>query len=107
VFSSLDPERIQTTASTPWGVRALKQYLIFGRTGNLQQAADGGDQPTNDFERAVGDALKDSGYDVVPQMGVAGFFIDLGVRPNQDRLCSASNATVPAIIPACIVSPSR
>jgi very-short-patch-repair endonuclease len=80
VFSSLDPERIQTTASTPWGVRALKQYLIFARTGILQQADDGGDQPANDFERSVGDALKEKGYDVVPQIGVAGFFIDLGVK---------------------------
>ncbi len=33
VFSSLDPERIQTTSNSPWGLRALKQYLIFARTG--------------------------------------------------------------------------
>jgi very-short-patch-repair endonuclease len=80
VFSSLDPERIQTTANSPWGVRALKQYLIYARTGILQQADEGLDQVTNDFERSVGDALKEKGYDVVPQIGVAGFFIDLGVR---------------------------
>ncbi|MGA3241825.1 MAG: AAA domain-containing protein [Bryobacteraceae bacterium] len=80
VFSSLDPERIQTTANSPWGVRALKQYLIFARTGILQQADDGMDQPTNDFERSVGAVLKENGYDVVAQVGVAGFFIDLGVK---------------------------
>ena len=80
VFSSLDPERIQTTANSPWGVRALKQYLIFARTGILQQADDGGDQPTNDFERSVGTVLKENGYEIVPQVGVAGFFVDLGVK---------------------------
>ena len=80
VFSSLDPERIQTTANSPWGVRALKQYLIFARTGVLQQADEGTGQPTNDFERSIGAVLKEKGYDVVPQVGVAGFFIDLGVR---------------------------
>ena len=80
VFSSLDPERIQTTANSPWGVRALKQYLIFARTGVLQQGDEGTDQPTNDFERSIGAVLKEKGYDVVPQVGVAGFFIDLGVR---------------------------
>src|SRR5713101_8404926 len=80
VFSSLDPERIQTTASSPWGLRALKQYLIFARTGILQQADDGLDQPTNDFERSVGAVLQEKGYEVVPQVGVAGFFIDLGVK---------------------------
>lgn len=80
VFSSLDPERIHTTANSPWGVRALKQYLMFARTGVLNQADEGTDQPTNDFERSVGAVLKAKGYDVVPQVGVAGFFIDLGVR---------------------------
>jgi very-short-patch-repair endonuclease len=80
VFSSLDPERIQTTANSPWGVRALKKYLIFARTGVLQDEAGGTGQPTNDFERSIGGVLKENGYDVVPQVGVAGFFIDLGVR---------------------------
>jgi very-short-patch-repair endonuclease len=62
-------------------VRALKQYLIYARTGILQQAAEEeGDQPTNDFERSVGTVLKEKGYEVVPQVGVAGFFIDLGVK---------------------------
>jgi very-short-patch-repair endonuclease len=80
VFSSLDPDRIQTTANSPWGLRALKQYLIFARTGILQQPNDGLEQPTNDFERSVGTVLKEKGYDVVAQVGVAGFFIDLGVK---------------------------
>jgi very-short-patch-repair endonuclease len=80
VFSSLDPDRIYTTANSPWGVRALKQYLIFARTGILQQADEGADQPTNDFERCVGAVLKENGYEVAPQVGVAGFFVDLGVK---------------------------
>jgi hypothetical protein len=80
VFSSLDPERIHATANSPWGVRALKQYLIFARDGILQQADDGSEQPANDFERSVGSVLKEKGYQVVHQVGVAGFFIDLAVR---------------------------
>jgi very-short-patch-repair endonuclease len=81
VFSSLDPERMQTTANSPWGVRALKQYLIYARTGVLQQPEErSGDQETNDFEVSVGAVLKEKGYQVVPQVGVAGFFIDLGVK---------------------------
>jgi len=80
VYSSLDPERIQTTASSPWGVRALKEYLIFARTGILDQADEGVEQPTNDFELSVGAVLKENGYQVAAQVGVAGFFIDLGVK---------------------------
>jgi very-short-patch-repair endonuclease len=80
VFSSLDPDRLQTTANSPWGLRALKQYLVFARSGILQQPDQGTEQETNDFERAVGAILKEKGYEVVPQVGVAGFFIDLGVK---------------------------
>jgi very-short-patch-repair endonuclease len=79
VFSSLDPDRIQATGTSA-GVRVLKQYLTFARTGVLDTPNDGGDQPTNDFERSVGAVLKESGFDVVPQVGVAGFFVDLAVR---------------------------
>jgi very-short-patch-repair endonuclease len=80
VFSSLDPDKIHTAANSPWGIRALKEYLIYARSGFLQQADDGLSQETNDFERAVGAVLKEKGYDVVPQVGVAGFFIDLAVK---------------------------
>ena len=80
VFSSLDPGRIQTTPNSPWGVRALKQYLIFARTGILQQPDEGQEQPTNDFERSVGAVLKERRYDIAAQVGVAGFFIDLAVK---------------------------
>lgn len=80
VFSSLDPDRISTSGSSPWGLRALKRYLTFARTGVLETPDDGVEQPTNDFERSVGGVLKENGFDVVPQVGVAGFFIDLAVR---------------------------
>jgi very-short-patch-repair endonuclease len=80
VFSSLDSEKIQTTGSSAWGLRALKQYLTFARTGILDVADDGGSQPSNDFERSVGAVLKDKGFEVVPKVGVAGFFIDLAVK---------------------------
>ena len=80
VISSIDPERIQTTETTSWGVRALKKYLQFARSGILQQPDQGGDQPANDFEESVGMVLKEHGYEVVPQVGVAGFFIDLAVK---------------------------
>jgi very-short-patch-repair endonuclease len=80
VFSSLDPDKIQTTPNSPWGLRVLKQYLNFARSGILEGPDHGLDQPTNDFEMSVGAVLKEKGLDVVPQVGVAGFFIDLGIR---------------------------
>lgn len=101
VFSSLDPDKIQAGPGSAWGLRALKQYLIFARSGVLDTADDGGEQPSNDFERSVGAVLKDMGFDVVPQVGVAGFFIDLAVK-HPRRLAATSwvsSATVQRIIP--------
>ncbi|MEX2304320.1 MAG: AAA domain-containing protein, partial [Bryobacterales bacterium] len=80
VFSSLDPDRILATDTSAWGLRALKQYLAFARSGVLQSANSRGGEAANDFERAVGAVLKEHGYSVVPQLGVAGFFIDLAIR---------------------------
>lgn len=80
VFSSLEPDKIQTGPGSAWGLRALKQYLIFARSGILETADEGSQQATNDFERCVGAVLKERSFEVVPQVGVAGFFIDLAVK---------------------------
>jgi hypothetical protein len=80
VFSSLDPDRIQTDGSSSRGVRALKRYLSFAKTGILDAADDTTGRPTNAFEESVGTILKDGGFEVVHEVGVAGFFIDVGVR---------------------------
>jgi very-short-patch-repair endonuclease len=80
VFSSLDPDKIQVNASSAWGLRAFKQYLTFARTGVLQTPEVGGRESETDFERAVGTVLKERGYAVDVQVGVAGFFIDLAVQ---------------------------
>jgi very-short-patch-repair endonuclease len=80
VFSSLDPDRIQAEAGSSFGLRALKKYLTFAKTGILEAPDEGADQPTNDFERSVRNVLQEKGFDAVPQIGVAGFFVDLAVR---------------------------
>ena len=80
VFSSLQPSNIITDGSS-WGVRALKQYLEFAKSGSIRDVPNnsGGDADS-DFEISVAHVIKGAGYDVVPQVGVAGFFIDMGVR---------------------------
>ena len=81
VFSSLDPDMIRSEPSTPWGVRALKGYMQFAKNGITARAeVSPGAEPSNEHEAAVGGVLKAQGYDVVPQVGVSGYFIDLAVR---------------------------
>ncbi len=80
VFSSMLYSQIQEQPGSAWGVRALKSYLEYAQTGLLEQAQFTGREPDSDFEIEVADVLRARGYDVVAQIGVAGFFIDLAVK---------------------------
>jgi hypothetical protein len=80
VFSSLRPEDIVVDNKTPEGTRALRNYLEYARTGVLPVERETGLPPDSDFEIAVMDALMGRGYEVEPQLGVAGFRIDIGVK---------------------------
>lgn len=63
------------------GVKALHDYLAFAETGALPAAGRETGRPADSpFEQAVAAVLRDRGYDVANQVGVAGYFIDLGVR---------------------------
>lgn len=79
LFTSLSASDVQLSEHSNWGVRALKGYLEFAATGRLEAGTNGG-EPENDFELSVAEALQAQGYRVVPQVGVAGFRIDLGVE---------------------------
>jgi hypothetical protein len=80
VFSSMRPEDIVVDARTPEGTRALRDYLEFARTGILPIERETGLPPESDFEVAVIDVLRGKGFEVTPQLGVAGFRIDIAVR---------------------------
>jgi very-short-patch-repair endonuclease len=80
VFCSFDSDRIKVEPTSKWGVRALKSYLAYAQTGNLILPTITNREPDSDFEIAVAAAMRDRGYEVVPQVGVAGYFIDLAVR---------------------------
>lgn len=84
LFTSLQPGDILVDAHSSRGVRALHDYLSYVRDGILDGPRPGDREPDSDFEIAVADILRNAGYEVVPQLGVAGFFIDLAVRnPNR------------------------
>ncbi|WP_165922943.1 DUF4011 domain-containing protein [Sulfurirhabdus autotrophica] len=84
LFTSMQSDDIVTDEKTPAGTRALKDYLDFASRGVLTTTNFTGRDPDSDFEVSVGNLLRNHGYEVVPQLGVAGFFIDLAVR-NPDR----------------------
>lgn len=84
LFTSMSPEDVVADEKTPLGTKALKEYLDFAKRGVLVSTDEGDRDPDSDFEVAVAAVLRDRGYEVKPQLGVAGFFLDMAVR-NPDR----------------------
>ncbi len=82
VFTSMCPEDIQEEGKH-WGVKALKGYLKFARDGlvSLPTGQNGdGEECESEFEQWVLEVLRTHGYQGVPQVGVCGYRIDIGVR---------------------------
>lgn len=80
VFSSMKPEDIRVDEKSQWGVRALQGYLKYAKHRSLDGALPSGREPDSDFEIAVAKAIREAGFEVVPQVGVVGYFIDMAVR---------------------------
>lgn len=80
VFSSMKAEHIKIGSDSKRGVHALHNFLKYCETGILHKTEKfTGKDPDSDFEIAVMNALRQEGFECVPQVGVAGFFIDLAV----------------------------
>ncbi|PHV13518.1 DUF4011 domain-containing anti-phage protein Hhe [Chitinimonas sp. BJB300] len=79
-FASFDATDLLLTGTATKGVRALRDFLDFAETGRMPRQAETARAPDSDFEVAVIDMLALHGYECEPQVGVAGFFIDLAVR---------------------------
>lgn len=85
VFASMGAEDIVAGPEASPGIRALRDYLAFARTGVIEGSQLTGRAPDSDFEVAVATALKSHGYEVAAQVGSAGYFIDLAVRSRRNR----------------------
>ncbi len=79
VFASFHHSDIDLTRSNAEGVRGLKSFLQYAETGNLELPTKSGRGFDSPFEIAVCNAVRTLGYVVEPQVGLAGFFIDLAV----------------------------
>ncbi len=80
IYTSMKPEDIVMDRTTPEGTKALRNYLEYIRTGSLMSADPTGREPDSDFEISVIDLLRNKGYEVTPQLGVAGYRIDIAVK---------------------------
>lgn len=78
LFTSLDHSQIVADGKKR-GVRVLKEFLEYASTGTIQHGRATGQEPDSDFERWFLSRLKAVGYEAHPQVGVAGYRIDIGV----------------------------
>ncbi len=80
LFTSMKPNEIRATESSAEGLRAFKGYLEYAACGTLDAGRITRREPDSDFEICVMEKLESIGCEVVPQVGVKGYFIDLGVK---------------------------
>ncbi|HVY69737.1 MAG TPA: DUF3320 domain-containing protein [Verrucomicrobiae bacterium] len=83
VFSSITADDIDLERASGRGVAALKVFLSFAQTGRLSLAQRSGRDEESPFEEAVRQGVESLGYEVHPQVGAAGFFVDLAVVDRQ------------------------
>lgn len=81
VFTSLRPEDIKTSDTSSEGIRALRGFLAYASKGVIDEGRrDADETPDSDFEIWVKEKLESIGCEVHPQVGVAGYRIDLGIK---------------------------
>ena len=83
VFTNLNGDDIDLSRTSARGVAALKRYLKYAETGELDIPRPSDRDAGSLFEEEVADALRKLGYQVDHQIGSAGYFIDLGVKDSR------------------------
>jgi very-short-patch-repair endonuclease len=78
VFSPITADDIDVSNRKP-GTLALREFLQYAQKGYFDVPQSTDRTFDSDFEESVADFLKSRGMVVHPQVGMAGFYIDLGV----------------------------
>jgi len=78
VFSSFGSEDIDNAEDR--GMIALNGFLKYCETKKIDRTKITNRQPDSDFEVSVMQLLRSYNFECVPQVGEAGFFIDIAVR---------------------------
>jgi transcription elongation GreA/GreB family factor len=79
-FSSMTAADIIAEENGNAGAYMLKRWLEYSATGILEGGTNTARQPDSEFEVFVMDQIRSMGCEPVPQVGVAGYFVDIGVR---------------------------
>lgn len=82
VYSSFKAEELRAEGIKARGVKDLKNFLEYAEKGAdaiIQRDEGSVGEFESPFEEAVADSLLAKGWEVVPQVGISGFRIDMGI----------------------------
>ena len=79
-FSSMTAADIEAEEHTNPGTYMLKRWLEYAASGILDAGEETQNEPDSDFEVFVIEQIRAMGCKPVPQVGVAGYFVDIGIR---------------------------
>jgi very-short-patch-repair endonuclease len=82
-FSSMTASDITAEDHNNPGAYMLKRWLEYSATGMLESGQQTDREPDSDFEIFVMNQIRSMGCEPVPQVGAAGYFVDIGVRHTQ------------------------
>ena len=80
LFSSMCANDIRPRPGSHRGLEVLRDYLEYAAIGRIKTGISTGEPTESPFEEHVKEKLAAAGYDITPQVGVAGYRIDLGVK---------------------------
>jgi very-short-patch-repair endonuclease len=85
IFSSITADDVKQ-APGKLGINAFREFLQYAEKGYFDVAQITERDFDSEFEESVARFIKAAGYEVQPQVGMSGFFIDIGViDPNQSN----------------------
>ncbi|MCB9150913.1 MAG: DUF4011 domain-containing protein [Caldilineaceae bacterium] len=79
VFSNITDEDIDLSRTQARGVRALKRFLKYARTGILDLPEITAGEAESPFEHEVATALRAAGFQIALQVGTGGYRIDMAI----------------------------
>jgi very-short-patch-repair endonuclease len=79
-FSSMTASDVRAEEHGNPGAYLLKRWLEYSASGVLESGEHTEREPDSDFEIFVRNQIQSMGCEAVHQVGVAGYFVDIGVR---------------------------
>ncbi len=79
-FTSMKPSDLNVNKGSNEGVYLLGKWLEYSQTKIIDAGEETNKNPDSDFEIYVMEQIEKLGYQAIPQVGVAGYFIDIGVK---------------------------